>query len=329
MGGNAIKSSQRISLEEFQTYCAELKIIFPELKMAIVKSYRQKKDFGDIDIIVQKIPMFDIKQLVKDRLNPSEIYDNNMFFSFLYKKAQVDFILTPEDEFQNTDDYFGNGDLFNFLGRTARSLNFKLAHNGFYYEEHLDDHYKITTLVSKDTQKILEFLGYDYNLWKAGFDTIEEILAYGASSTLFNSLYFTLEDQSHNDRVRNKKRKMYQNMLQYIIDNNIEPKPKLTPEERQKFYDKAVQVFGAKFDNEVKEARAKYEIHKQFKALFNGDIVNHITGFEGKSLGKCMKAIHDKYPNLKEIVLLGGSDIVYDIVESMKDKILDVVKELP
>lgn len=329
MGGNAIKSASRLSKEKFFEYQKELKLLFPELELHFIKAYRQKEDFGDIDVVVLKKEYLDIPKIVKDKLNPSEVYNNGPFFSFLYKDAQVDFILAPDHEYEATLTYMNWNDLSNFIGRVARSINFKYGHDGLSYEEHLDDHYKITVKVSTDILKILPFLGYKTIPFLNGFDTIEEILTYGASSTLFNSLYFTLEDQSHNDRVRNKKRKMYQNMLQYIIDNNIEPKPKLTPEERQKFYDKAVQVFGAKFDNEVKEARAKYEVHKQFKALFNGDIVNHITGFEGKSLGKCMKAIHDKYPNLKEIVLLGGSDIVYDIVESMKDKILDVVKELP
>lgn len=328
MGGNAIKSASRLSKEKFFEYQKELKLLFPELEPHFIKAYRQKEDFGDIDVVVLKTENLNIPKIVMDKLNPSEVYNNGPFFSFLYKDAQVDFICMSLDEYETACDYFSWNDLGNFIGRVARSINFKYGHDGLSYEEHLDDHYKITVKVSNNIAAILQFLGYEVRPFINGFDTIEEILAYGASSTLFNSLYFTLEDQSHNDRVRNKKRKMYQNMLKYITDNNIEPKPKLTPEEREMFYDRAILYFGSKFDDEVKEARAKYEVHKQFKVLFNGDIVEELTGFKGKQLGMFIKDIHAKYPNLKEIVLLGGSDIVYDIVESMKDKMLDIVKEL-
>lgn len=323
MGGNAIKSAKRLSVEKVKAYTQEIYDIFPEFKMEMAKAYRTKSDFGDIDIIVESKLDWNIKDLIKNRINPIEFYDNGPYYSFLFHDAQIDFIIAPPDEYDSTLSYMSWNDLSNFFGRVARSLNFKYGHDGLSYEKHLDDHYKITIPVSNWMPDILTFLGYDYNTWAKGFDTIEDILKYAASSKYFNPLYFTLEDQSHNDRVRNKKRKMYQNMLQYITDNNIPVRDKLTESERLDFVVKADSFFSLVDDSTLSDkllaAETKYAEHLKFKELFNGDIVNKLSEAEGKMLGVLIRDIHTKYPNLKELVLLGGESLVKDIVNGMID----------
>lgn len=314
MGGNAIKSAKRVDKATFDQYWEELKQIFPELTMQRTSSYRQKADFGDIDVVVKTQPTLNIKQLVRDRLNPSEEYDNGPFYSFLYKTAQVDFIFHDEHDYAIALEYYSWNDICNFIGRIARSLNFKFGHDGLWYEEHLDDHYKISVFVSRDIEKILTFLGYDAERWKKGFDTIEEILEYGASSTYFNSLYFALEEQNNVDRVRNKKRKMYQAMLQYIEDHKLQAKPKLTSFQRTDEALRAAIYFQSNFLNEVAAKKAQYAKHLEFKKLFNGDIVSEMTGKEGKELGAFIQRIKSKYPNFEEIVLAGGDAIVATVV---------------
>lgn len=316
MGGNAIKQSKRISREKYLNYLTELKDIFKDLKINEVKAYRNKHDFGDIDLVVLKQLNTNIKSLVKERLNPSEYHDNGPFFSFLYKDAQVDFILMNEREFESATNYFHWNDLGNFIGRVARSVNFKYGHDGLSYEEHLDDHYKISVHVSNDMRLILQFLGYDYQRWEDGFNNFEDILEYAASSTRFNSLYFTLEDQNHNDRVRNKKRKMYQLMLNFINEKNILPKPKLTKEERLSVYSEAIDLFGNDFNLEVEEAKVKYEKYKEFKKLFNGDIVSELTGRTGKDLGNLMIYLKRLEPNLQEKVLQLGTSFVESFIRN-------------
>lgn len=291
MGGNAIEGAKRIPKEEYVQLCHELQELFPELKMKPVKAYRQKPDFGDIDIVVETSPYLNIPELVLNRLGPDLThYHNNMFFSFEYKGVQVDFISMSPDIFIPALSYFAWNDLGNFIGRTARSINFKYGHEGLMYELRLGDHYKKAITVSTDVPTILEFLGYDSKVWEVGFDTEEEIFAYAASSTIFNALYFDLDEQGHNDRVRNRKRKMYQKMLQYIEDKGIEPRPKLTEEERKESYDRAREVFGDYFHNIVVSETAKYEKGLKFKEVYNGDIVASITNLKGKELGAFMNS---------------------------------------
>jgi hypothetical protein len=293
MGGNAIKNTRRIKRDEFVQLCFELQEHFPELKMKPVKAYKQKPDFGDIDMVVEIDPNYNIHKLVKERLNPSLELHNNMFYSFEYKGVQVDFISMSKENFLTALNYFAWNDLGNFIGRTARSLNFKYGHEGLMYELRLGDHYKNTILVSKNSKKILEFLGYDYEKWNTGFETKDEIFEFAVNSKYFNVSYFTLEDQSHNDRVRNKKRKMYQDMLAYIAEHNLinSGSGSLFSEKRLEHYNRARVCFGESFHEEVIQSTKEFEKQLKFKEYFNGDIVSKTTGLHGKELGKLMQII--------------------------------------
>lgn len=302
MGGNAIKSSQRLNKEKFQQLTTELKELFPELKMEVVKFYRNKTDFGDIDIVVEKNKDLNIKKLVIDRLNPSEIYDNNMFFSFEYKSAQIDFIFMSSENFDVSLDYFSWNDLGNLIGRVSRSLNFKYGHDGLFYTLRLGDHYKNDICISKNTKDILTFLGYDARRWEEGFDNVEDIFEFALNTPYFNSLYFDLEEQAHNDRVRNRKRKMYQKFLEFIQERDIQHKPKLSQEERYVHYERAREVFGDDFHKIVLEETKKYEENLEYKKYINGNIVNELTGLENKELGKFMNYLNTEKDNIKDIL---------------------------
>lgn len=320
MGGNAIKPSIRIDKNKFDQYFNEIKNLLPNLKMAVVKSYFSKVDFGDIDIVVQKQHLVDIKKYIIDTLQPTELYDNNMFLSVLYKDAQVDFILTNEREFESTCNYMHFNDISNFIGRTARALNFKYGHDGLSYEKHFSDHYKITVHVSTDMAKILAFLGYDYERWTRGFNTEEEIFEFAASSEFFNPLYFTLENQSNNDRVRNKKRIMYQKMLKYIETHNLKTKPKFSSEQRDYFlYNVAPDYFGYAFINEINQKKDEYQKYIKYKTYFNGDIVKDITGLEGKDLGMFMQHLKTSIDN--DVRSIIDSDI-----DQKQEKINNLIK---
>lgn len=315
MGGNAIKSAERIDKNTFETYALEILKLFPELKMEIVKSFHQKQNFGDMDIVVQK-ESFNIKELIKKRLNPKEEFDNGPYFSVLYKNAQVDFIFHSKEDFESACNYYAYNDISNFFGRVARSLNFKYGTDGLSYEKHLDDHYKISTIVSNDVQKCLEFLGYDYHIWKKGFDTENDIFKFTISSPYFNSLYFSLDEQNHNDKVRNRKRKMYQKMLEYIKLHEIKPKQKLTQIERLKHYQRAIKIFGNHFDLFVKEKEIDYQNHLIYKEKFNGDIVKTLVGLDGKELGGFMQRMQSAIPDFKNLIIKSNCDEIQNLIKN-------------
>lgn len=310
MGGKAISNVRRIYIHEYNSICISIMQLFPYLRMLPVKTYRSKNTFGDIDFIVQLKSGFNIKQDIINKLKLSEdqYFDNNVSFSFNYKDVQIDFNLIDSENFMLMYNYHGDGDLGNFIGRTARSINFKYGHEGLIYEKHISDHHKISVVVSRDTKKSLEFLGYDYAKWLKGFDTEEEIFDYAVSSPFFNSLYFTLNEQAHNDRVRNKKRKMYQKMLTYIQNHGLEPKPKLTEYECDEHYKRAIELFGSSFDEDVKSQIAKYERDIFIKKFFNGEIVKEITNLNGKELGEFMRKFRSDFMDIHKTSIESYTD---------------------
>jgi hypothetical protein len=314
MGGNAIENARRIDKAEFDQIINELTFKLPEINFKPVKSYRQKPDFGDIDLVVVTSPTLNQKQLIRERLNPTDEYDNGPFFSVEYSGVQVDFIFMHESEATSALHYFHWNDLGNFIGRVARSLNFKYGHDGLSYDKHFSDHYKISVPVSKDTQQILEFLGYDYQTWVNGFEEKNDIFEYAMSTPYFNATYFSLEEQAHNDRVRNRKRKMYQSMLEYIQEKGIEPKPKLTIEERHAHFNRANDFFGGELEKRVQEEQNKYDLSVKVKELFNGDIVSELTGLQGKELGGFIQKIKSSTPDLNNKILEGGPEYVKQLI---------------
>lgn len=314
MGGNAIADARRIGREEYESIIAELRNLLPELKFEPVKAYFNKKDFGDIDLVTETDPTSNLKDLIRSRLNVTTEYDNGPFFSVSYSGVQVDFIFMSPTEFETALNYFHWNDLGNFIGRVARSVNFKYGHDGLSYDKHYSDHYKISVHVSSDIRKILEFLGYNYEKWSDGFADKEDIFEFAMQTPYFNSTYFSLEEQAHNDRVRNKKRKMYQAFLEFLKVKKVEPKPKLSQEERDIHYQRAIDIFGNEFDLKVKEAQAKYNKLLEVKKLFNGDIVSAHTGLTGKELGMFMRDIKTSEIDFEDKVIVGGTSYVNEVI---------------
>ena len=313
MGGNAIKNSRRIYKDEYNSIIVEILQLFPEYRMLPTKTYTDKDSFGDIDFIVATESFSDVKSLVKTRLGDNlEYHDNSMFFSFNYKNVQIDFNMIHPEDFMCMYNYSGDGDLGNFIGRVARSLGFKYGHDGLSYELRLGGHYKRSINVSKDTKTILEFLGYDYDKWRKGFKTKDDIFEYAASSTYFNSRYFSLENQSHNDRTRNRKRVMYQEMIAYIESHNITPLDTLDSHTMIHHYQRAMEIFGSGFHREVLQAIEKYENDVFVSNYINANVIIERTGLSGQKLGKFIAKIKENklWPDANMLKTLSDDDRV-------------------
>ena len=228
----------------------------------------------------------DIRDAVHERLNPPAEYDNNPVLSFDYNGVQIDFSATQTPAQQQAQLYYmAWNDLGNFIGRVARSINFKYGQDGLTYPIRVSDHYSVDLHVSADMPRVLEFLGYDANRWAEGFDTREDIFEYAMSTPYFNALYFSLDFQTHQDRVRNKKRKMYQGMMEYLEQKNVKEKPKLTKDQRDAHLTRASEFFGVDLWNQVDQVFINYNRKEALKTKYNGDLVREWTNLSGKELG--------------------------------------------
>ena len=77
---------------------------------------------------------------------------------------------------------------------------------------------KTSIIVTKDFDKALKFLGFDVERFKQGFNNMNEVFEFVASSTFFNKDAFLFENRNHKARARDKKRSNYLAALEYFKD---------------------------------------------------------------------------------------------------------------
>lgn len=316
MGGNALSfETKRLSKDDYQNVYAciqfRLHLYFRGILSGLVDSYREKADFGDLDMLVlceSNQRKKEISEFIRTELEPKELVLNGGVFSFDVNDFQVDFILTPDIEtFYFSKNYFAWNDLGNFIGRTAHRLGFKHGHDGLKYvmRDEDDPSYVISEVfLTKDHNEALEFLGFNSHKHSEGFDTPEEIFEYAASSPYFSAASFMLSNRNHIARVRDRKRKMYNMCVEYYkekfgVDENTPVEP----------LDKAAHLLRAfdkfpSFYESYTGVMSKHIKLKAFKAVFNGKTVGTIFSLEGKELGAKMKVLREYFDafNLQEFV---------------------------
>ena len=324
MGGNAMKSFgvTRLNKTQYNELTNAIKLTFKNLlenspycyRLAIIPSYRNKESFGDCDLLSYM---------------PNEIFEkeltNNKDFIILGKKPngnvtsyavkfknlepfQIDLIETSSYNFDFNLNYLSHNDLGNLIGR----IGFKFAHDGLYIQawfshngtlknvkrikkqgktnEHAE--YKKECLFLSDFQKAIEFLGFDYNRFCKGFDELEDIFEYVASSKYFCKDYFALENRNHMQRMRDRKRTTYSAALKYF--ENLENRDQsIIKAEFEKFVNSQFPQIATIKHKMKKECKRQYIISKRLKVYRIKWLTKKhfdIT-LEGITLGNMMKAI--------------------------------------
>ncbi len=313
MGGNALAHcTRRFEADEYYEIAEQvlqiLERLFPESKVSVIKSYRNKSNFGDLDVLLESdyLPLYWIDR-VAEAFNSKDSTKNGNILSAEYKDMQVDIIATPEAEFQASRRYFDYNDLGNLLGRVAHNIGLKLGHDGLSYNWRLSDNhvYKTITLLT-DWKDILPVLGYDYERYSKGFDTLEDIFEFVISSRFFYKDIYLLQNRNHTSRVRDAKRKTYMEFLDWIEDyeevgEQIATKMVILKASWLNYLFVAI----PNFKEQYAQVQAEYEEEELYKGKFNGDLVREWTGLENQELGKFMKW-HNNMDRLypwKEVVL--------------------------
>ena len=295
MGGLALKNTftRRYEREEFNELSEELLgLLSNTFKLvAMPLFYKNKPSFGDADILVS-MEEFDgnMRTYIEDTFSPNEIFHNGNCWSFDYKELQIDIITVAPEHFDSNYNYLSYNDLGNYIGKIAHGFGFKYGQEGLVY----DHYYKGTNIgrviVSKDYDKIYEFLGLDYNRWKEGFDELEDIFKFISESKYFNWEYLQLENNNRVNRERDAKRKSYMGFLEYIEDNCKDSEHQYQYDKDKSVYvDKAAEFFPE--SNLITEIRRmEYEECKALyiKSKFNGGEVMRRFGLKGKELGDAL-----------------------------------------
>lgn len=241
MGGHAMKNYgvERLTKKQYDEVLSALIITLP-YKTVAIPSYRAKDSFGDCDLLTTATDEAFEKSLSKDFVLLGK-KRNGSVTSYALKYGnfppfQFDLIKAREDSFKFHYNYLSYNDLGNLIGRVAAAFGFKFAHDGLYilawYSHQGEERsvgrvkeygktndcaeHKMEKLFISNFDQALEFLGFDSLRFAQGFNTIDDILDYVASSKYFCKDFFLFENRNHDQRKRDVKRPTYTRALEYF-----------------------------------------------------------------------------------------------------------------
>lgn len=306
MGGNALKLTEAARLTSEEYYKVRKDIVEAldcafdrKANIVPISAYKNKPDFGDIDILIADYPQ-DVFDKAYSALNATEGSRNGDVMSFGYplgdgRVFQVDLIKTRNLLWAYT--YFSFNDLGNLMGRVSKKLGFKYGHDGLWYvlRDPKNDTRVIEELLVTDTNFEVAFylLGYDYRKWLAGpFDELEDIYRYAASNVFFDLNDYLLENRPHHERMRDRKRKVYVGFLEWCKTQTftLSDEAKAMKEDlREASLRSAFQLF-PEFKAAYDRAIGLDSMKKEARKLFNHELIQSVTGAQGKQLGLVIKA---------------------------------------
>ena len=230
---------ERLTKEQYNKVLLALTPTLP-YKTAAIPSYRAKESFGDCDLLTTATDEAFEKSLSKDFTLLGK-KRNGSVTSYALKYGnfppfQFDLIKAKEDSYEFNYNYLSYNDLGNLIGRVAAAFGFKFAHNGLYLlawydhkgeersvvrvkeEAKTNDHaeHRMEKLFISNFDEALEFLGFDSLRFAQGFDTVDDILDFVASSKYFCKDFFLFENRNHDQRKRDVKRPTYLRALEYF-----------------------------------------------------------------------------------------------------------------
>ena len=332
MGGNALKQyhTRRFTKSEYFDFDIMFQMQFRQhfgFLPLLIKSYKEKDSFGDADYLLDAslLPP-NWTDILRDKFNlmPEQYVKNSNVVSIGVCNFQVDLIVTPHDEMEMAYNYFNYNDFSNLIGRMLHKLGVKLGHNGIWLIMRDSGNNNIIDeiLLSRSYISALDILGLNPNPWIEGFHNLEQMFNYIASSKYFDPEIYALEHRSNTSRTRDRKRKTYHDFLQWVSYYDRAGNYRFANKSerggydiRHPYYETEVLTRWPWVQARVDAAISKDKIDKQFKKVYNGRIVQELTGLEGKELGQFMSVISRRLNmGTREDWISGPHDVV-DIIK--------------
>lgn len=335
MGGNALKLvTERKPAAEYFRIVNEFTGLFEQVfgfSPVLIKSYRTKESFGDIDFLVEgeKLPHHWTSSL-KDAfgLDSNTYIKNSNVVTIAFQRMQVDLIVTPAKYMETSANYFAFNDCNNIIGRILHKQGVKLGHKGLSLvirHKERSDHILKEIELSHRYEDALEILGLDVERYHQGFDTLEDIFEYVSTSKFFDPEIYAFENRSYTSRVRDKKRATYNGFLKWI-EQHPEKKKYSFPDKnerggysiREPYYTDIVLKKWPWVEQIVDDTIAQFEFSLRLKEKYNGHVIGEMTGLSGKELGAFMA----------KVAVLLTEEIKQKIVDSSPDDAFIIIREL-
>lgn len=333
MGGHALSvESIRLPAKQYHDIAGQLlskiNAALPGKKACVIQAYRNKQDFGDVDILIEGGEGYDPHKLA-NALGATEVVRNGDVTSIgIYTDAgifQVDLIKATAESFEFSKNYFSFNDLGNLLGRIGHKAGFKLGHAGLLYPLRNPDNSTeliAELVVTKDWMKAIKLFGYSIEEFKkqstSGFNDLEDIFKFVVSSPYFNHNIYLLENRNAISRVRDAKRPTYTKFLAWCKDNkNIQTFPSF--DWQNKDYQRLIFLYQARhlfpvFAEQYDDSMQKFQEKKFIREKFNGQLVSELTGLTGRELGEFMQQLKNSVENLNEFILNSNCETIEKFV---------------
>jgi len=326
MGGNCLKNTftERKSTKEYNRLQS---IIVPILKerldtdIEIVKSYHTKQSHGDMDVLIKIDNNFHNRNInlidfIKDTFKPNDINNNNGVKSFDYDNFQIDFIPIKESNWDFAVKWFAYDPLSNITGKIAHKKGLKFGWSGLVYPfRNFNGRLSTDILISIDHKKSLEFLGFDYDRYLLGFETLQDIFNYIVISKYFDSSIFQMENLNQIDRKRNRKRQTYQQFIEFMSNNNLNTVYKFKRKEDYLF--EILEYFPeANLREKVRQLEIKDKENNELNSKFNGKLIMiEFPNLKGKELGDKITNFMKSFDDYRSFALQHSQE---EIMEEFK-----------
>ncbi len=254
------------------------------VRAAVVPAYRNKDSFGDIDVVVDD--GFDFAAFQTAHPQYRAVRNGRVLSLLIDGQYQADLIRAEPECFAVTLDYLSYNDLGNLIGRIAHRLGYKYGLHGLSILLREGDHQFGEVLVSRDPDRIRDFLGLPP---RPDFEDLTQIFAYVAQARHFHSGIYPFAALNNKNRVRDRKRQTYHAFLQWL-----HTRPASTGEPVQwspeQALDAATAYFGPHVQAQYQQLRAQQALQQARRSQFNGDLVGQWTGLSGQALGALIRA---------------------------------------
>jgi hypothetical protein len=302
MGGEAIapligKTAKRFDVKTRNLLVSSLSSVSD---LVPIREIKEKNDFGDIDFLCSSsLKREDIlKEIIMSLQNNLFSFrgkiTNDNIYSLAIDEYQIDIVFIDPELKNVAYYYFSDNDRGNLIGSIYHQLGFSYGHKGLFLK--LED---TKILLSTSTKKILQFLecndDFINKIFNDGFKTFDEMFEDITKIPYFNSDYFKFENLNNKNRTRNKKRKTFNNFLNYLENKSFNnPLPQI---EYMRFK-------GLKYFNKEKEyvkILLEKEKAKMSRKIISGNLISEITGLKDKHLGEFIIYFKEKNIDIIEI----------------------------
>lgn len=331
MGGNALKNHgvERVNPETYNRIKEHALKILGTLKteVHIPPELPGKKDYGDIDILI-RTPKKPIYQWIQENFQPRAIIVNDNIYSFPIEHLQIDLIVTPPKKWEIAKVFYSWGDLSMAIGRVARLYGLKYGINGLELPIRDPNTNHVTELltVSRNPRKIFTFLGYDFERFKKGFKTEDEVKNFLFSSKKIHQGFLTAASENTQARKRDRERPTFSKWLKWANQNQhlfpeIPPKPE---------YNETINILNKTFPesdiaNKLQQIQQRLQNKQKAAAKFNGTtIIGKYPELSKQEIQKLIRywQIQSFENNIThEIILKTPIETLYQNLENLKQNL--------